>query len=121
MRTPPTVTITGCTPRGAVAGTVKFICEMPTRPIGVPAKVTVAGKAAHGYGDGQAGTRQAGGGGAGGRACTGNQEGGGVAVAGHEGDRVLALPAGGRRNQRTIGRGKQAGAEGATVKGKLAT
>src|SRR5260370_17740563 len=44
VRTPPTVTITGCTPRGVAAGTVKLTCEMPTRPTGVPAKDTVAGR-----------------------------------------------------------------------------
>src|SRR5664279_3090951 len=38
VRTPPTPTTTGCTPRGAVAGTVKLTCETPARPIGVPAK-----------------------------------------------------------------------------------
>src|ERR1035437_429723 len=42
VRTPPTLTTTGCTPRGAVAGTVKLTCETPARPIGVPAKETVA-------------------------------------------------------------------------------
>src|ERR1035438_3232632 len=33
---------TGCTPKGAVAGMVKLTCEMPTSPIGTPAKETVA-------------------------------------------------------------------------------
>src|ERR1019366_5723536 len=42
--TPPTETTTGCTPKGAAAGTVKLTCEMPTRPMGTPAKETVAAK-----------------------------------------------------------------------------
>src|ERR1039457_5218157 len=41
---PPTETTAGCTPKGAAAGTVKLTCEMPTRPMGTPAKETVAAK-----------------------------------------------------------------------------
>src|ERR1039457_3316553 len=40
--TPPTVTTTGCTPKGTVVGTVKFTCEMPARPGGIPTKETAA-------------------------------------------------------------------------------
>src|ERR1039458_7289826 len=41
--TPPTETTTGCTPKGA-AGRVKLTGEMPTRPMGTPAKEMVAAK-----------------------------------------------------------------------------
>src|ERR1017187_7344749 len=42
--TPPTETTTGCTPKGAAAGAGKLTCGMATRPVGTPAKETVAGK-----------------------------------------------------------------------------
>src|ERR1039458_5730777 len=42
--TPPTETTTGCTPKGAAAGTVKLTCEVPPKPMGTPAKETVAAK-----------------------------------------------------------------------------
>src|SRR5581483_8877380 len=43
LETPPTVTTTGWLPQGASAGTAKLICVTPTRPGGVPVKITFAG------------------------------------------------------------------------------